>query len=148
MIQARPQGGGLPYAPHRDLVNCFPAIARQAAYCLDAEYREPWLQSVFDHFGVTERELAEAVRATAGYINQCRVPEMATIDETVKASGLLELNPIAQLAMLAKIGQVVMATYYGTSRDALRVDEKPLHLDALLETASEICSKLQEARTK
>lgn len=146
-MQMRPPGGdGPPYAPNRDLVNCFSQIARRAAYCLTNGYREPWFDAFLQATGVTDDDLCAAAIATAQYINQCRRPELPSPVEVLDASGFASLAPPAQLAMLAKIGQVTMAMYYATSRDALRLDEKPMGLDSLLATADKLQSGLDSRR--
>jgi hypothetical protein len=147
MLQMRPPGGnGPPYAPYRDLVNCFPQIARRAVYCLENDYREPWFDEFLKTTGVTDDDLCAAAVAAAQYINKCRSPELPSPVEVLEASGFSTLPPPAQLAVLAKIGQVTMAMYYAVSRDALRSDEKPVGLDALLAKADEIQSELDSRR--
>lgn len=142
MIQMRPSGGGLPYAPNRDLVNSFPQIARRALYCLTDEYLESWFKDYLKNNNIGNEDLCAAAVATAQYINQCRQPELGDPVEVLNSSGFAGLTPPVQLAILAKIGQVTMAMYYATSRDALRVDEKPMGLDSLLAEAERLQSAL------
>ncbi len=145
-IQMRPQGGGLPYAPYRDIVNCMPSLARRAAYCLADEYREPWFDEYLKATGTNDEQLGEAAVALAQFINLCRQPELDAPDKVLAKSKFADLPPAAQLAILAKVGQVTLAMFYGSSRDALRVDEKPLALDALLETAEQVCRAFDKSR--
>lgn len=146
MLQIRPPGGGPAYAPYRDLVNCFTQIARRAAYCLEKDYREPWFDEFLKSTGVTDDDLCAAAVAVAQYINKCRLPELPSPVEVLEASGFSTLPSPAQLAILAKIGQVTMAMYYAVSRDALRADEKPLGLDSLLAEADKLQSELNSRR--
>lgn len=134
---------GMPYAPYRDLVNCLPSLARQAAYSLDEDSREPWLKDLLSSTNTSEPNIGDAVIALANYINHCRKPELDDIPKVLQESGFETLNPIAQLVVLARLGQSTLAYYYATSRDALRIDEKPLALDALLDTATKVCEELK-----
>ena len=142
MLQVRPQGGGTPYAPFRDLVNAFPQIARRAAYCLAKEFQEQWFATHLRETGVTEDQLGQAAVSVARYINECRKPDLASPTQVLDAAGFSALPVPAQMAILAKIGQVTMAMYYACSRDALRIDEKPYGLDKLLQLAEEVESAL------
>lgn len=147
MMQMRPAGGGLPYAPFRDLVNCFPSLAKKAAHCLAEDAIEPWFKDYLDSNNVTNNDLCDAAKALAMYINGCRQPELASPVDVLNASEFTNLKPAAQLAILTKVGQVVMAMFYAVSRDALRSDEKPFAMDALLKYVDQVCKQLTTPRS-
>lgn len=135
----------MPYAPYRDIVNCFPSLARQAAYNMADKNSERWYERLLEKMidvSNQDEELADAAVFLANFINKCREPELDSIGKLLETADYDNLTPGATTAMLARLGQVTLAMYYAASRDALRIDEKPLHLDALLKTVEEVSAKL------
>jgi hypothetical protein len=141
--QIRPREGGCPYAPFRDLINCFPQIARRAAYLLAPEAREPWFEEYLKSAGVTDDELSEAAKCVALYINHTCDPTIGDPLEVLALSGFNKLSVAAQLAILARVGQVTMAMFFACARDALRPNEKPTGLDQLIADSGKIAAAIK-----
>jgi hypothetical protein len=139
--QIRPQGGGMPYAPLRDLVNIFPQLARRSAYLLAREEREESFNYVLEQLHVDEQQLVEAAKALALYINNSTNPDIANPLEALDKSGFNLLNSGAQTAILARLGQTLMAMFFVCVRDAMRPNAQPLGLDQFISEITHI-SKL------
>ena len=144
MFQHRPMNGGLPYAPFRDIVNCFPALAKKAVLCLEEDAREPWFRELFEHFNVTDEELEASVISLATFIGESTKIENDDISKVIEKSKITELPASVIMLLLSRIGQTTLAMFYATARDALRSDESLHKLEELLETVNEVCSNLKQ----
>ena len=143
MLQIRPQGGGMPYAPDRDLVNIYPYIAKQAAYALAETSWENWLGDFLTATGTTEEDMGVAAACLAKFINAVTTTEIDSVTACLEQSGFLDLPGAAQLALMMKIGQVTTATYWSMGRDAMAQGETPPRLDDYQKAVDAIQEKLK-----
>jgi hypothetical protein len=123
-------------------VNCFPQIVRRALYCFGEEDKEAWIVDYLKENNIREEDLGKAAVAAAKYLNNCQITELDDPVKVLESTGWNDLPHRAQLAVLARIGQIAMAMYFASSRDALRTDEKALGIDDLLALADKIEAKL------
>jgi hypothetical protein len=141
--QYRPRDGGLPYAPLRDLVNTFAQIARRACYLLDPAARDEQFKRFLESNQVSDEDLSKSAECLARYINFCSTPDIKEPIEAINKSGFNELSESAQIAILSRVGQVLMAMYYICSRDAFQPQEKPLGYDQLVSELAEISTLIK-----
>ncbi len=139
MMQIRPREGGLPYAPDRDLANILTSMAARAAHLMDDE-SEPWFAMLLESTQTSKSDLVEAAKRAALYFSGCPRADIDTVDQLLADTGLVESYYGALTAFLARLGQVVLATYFPMVRESIRIDETPARLDELLLAVKEFAN--------
>lgn len=143
-LQMRPRGGGLSYAPYRDIAHCFSGIAKVAVNQLD---KTDWNYLICDYLtaaGMTEEDLGKAAVALAKYINLCCNPDIKSPLEALQQAGFLDLPVPAQLALAAKLGEAFVGFFFNCTREAHALEEQQLGLDDLMVSAEAVCAQMSK----
>jgi hypothetical protein len=120
-MQYRPQSGGLPYAPDRDLVHIFPSICQDVAKSFD-EARHPTATRLLLEHGVSWEEVVAVCEAYFRFVQLAHAKGKLTPREAAQKSGLTETNPVAQAVFGLYMGQAVISMFFAAYRDATAVD--------------------------
>lgn len=137
-LQIRPQGGGPPYAPARDLVNSFAQIARRACYLLAPDEHESDFKHFVESQNVSLEDLSESAKVVAQFINATMQSNTKDPLDALTKAGFDKLSSQAKMALLVRIGQVTMSMFYACVRDSHKPNELPAGADQLMNEAEEI----------
>jgi len=125
VLQIRPQGGGAPYAPARDLAYCWADICKDVARRLEANWFKP-LHAWLDKAGVTDEELGEACRAHCQYLVSAHIEPDENIEAVLRRAGWFAVRPEAQIAYMFYLGQCTSGMFFGAIRDVLQLGDETL----------------------
>lgn len=148
MLQMRPPGGGLPYAPFRDVANNFPGLVAVAV----EKILMPGSNAVIDAFlnatGVTEDDLKQTVVAFTEFLKSTNDPDNPTMEAALERAGFLSTPPPAQFALAAAIGLVYTGLFYTCARSAHPAGYQPEGTEELLKVAARAREELEAAMLK
>ena len=116
--QARPPGETTWYAPARDLTVYFPTAVRAALEKWDDEecpYRH-WLNTV--RTGDNNEEVCAVAAGLAAMCSEDCIVEPKTYREALEKSGILRVSRTTYLAVMAAVGEEVMAAFWVGIRGA------------------------------
>jgi len=125
VLQMRPNTGGVPYAPARDLVYLFPDICRNVAVRLEEERFKPlhaWLREQ----GVSLDDLGEVCRVYIEFVSTVHLCPGESVDDALTRVGWFELKPEARIAYIFYIGAQVTGVFYQGLRDVVLEGEDTL----------------------
>lgn len=121
--QARPPGESTWYAPARDLSVYFPTAVRAALEKWDeptCPYRS-WLDTV--KIGNNNDEVCAVAAGLAAMCSEDCIVEPKTYREALDKSGILAVSRTTYLAVMAAVGEEVMAAFWIGIRGATVADE-------------------------
>lgn len=144
MMQIRPQTGGMSYAPYRDVAHNYPALANLAIRGLEETKWSAVIHEFCTFYKLTEADFAPAIDALAKYAELCMNPDVKNSMEAMDQAGMLQVTPIAAMALMAKIGEVYTSLYFKCTREACSLDEPQFGLDQLLRDAAATSKRLAE----
>lgn len=147
-LQLRPGGGSgdkRMYAPNRDLAWCFPQLAQIAFDAMGEADWETWYGDYLRYAGATEQDIGNAAEKLAAAIGLFLDESIKSPHEALDKSGFLETNRAAQVASLAKIGQIIVGAFFIAIRDVtLYGEEKPAVIVDLENAGKELHRKFEE----
>lgn len=126
------------FSPERDIVNAVPVILHQNALRV-AQFGWPNrdFQKLAEEAGVAVAELAKALPAMTKFVEMAshHSREADSYEAVFRGCGLMEMHPLARMAVLAHAGASVLQVYHHYCRLANRAGYIPRGFDIAVESA-------------
>lgn len=135
-------------SPARDVAFFWPQLVSLASDGLRPGRVEPWLKDYLDAQGVSTLDL---LAAAAAYYQFCQLALSPDIDNpraALQASGFFDCHPAAQLAVCAKLGQIVSGAFWAGIRSSTPAGKVPSTVQALREHAQGLLQELSGGRRR
>lgn len=148
-LQMRPYGGtGRAYSPNRDVAWVFAQATQLALDSMAETDWEDWYGDYLRHCQMTEEDLGKVAECMGNF---CKTTieevELKTPFEVLEKSGFFDAPYPAQLAVMAKLGQVFMGIYFAGVRDAMRTDDAtPIEVEELCKAGKDIAERFKSPR--
>lgn len=117
-VQMRSPTDGRAYSPDGDIAHNFIDLLRRSFYGLEPHLWEDWYGDYLKFKGATAEDLEKVALAMAQYIRHVGDPEVKDPLEALTKAGFFETNSAAQLAVMAKLGQILTCAYFTRFREA------------------------------
>lgn len=132
------------YAPNRDLAYNFPGVVEACLDHLSQADWDTWFGGFLQQAGVSQEDLAVTAKSLGdGFVNFAD-DNIKSAYEALDAAKFFDGHPAAQLAICAKIGQAMIATYFVAMRDVtLQGADAPVELKQLQESAANMLECLK-----
>lgn len=143
-LQMRPGSPGRPpsderyYSPDRDIAWCFQPLAAAAVNGMRRDHWEPWYGEYLAATGTTEQDVARACMAMCKASTSFLDTKITEPAQALEAAGFFATPKPAQLAVAAKLGQVMLGAFFTAIRDVHQVGQKPINqsdMDYLVQAA-------------
>lgn len=124
-------GPGQPmYSPARDIAYMYPQIVQGVENRL---YEGPFkpLSEYLKSQGVTEIELAEAVRVYCLFLNSAHKTPGQTVEQCLEEVGWMSQPPAARIAVMFYLGGALTGSFFQAIRDITKQGDDPAHVEAL-----------------
>jgi hypothetical protein len=121
-VQIRPTGGGTPYAPVRDVAHCWQGIVKEVAVRLE-NAPHPFIREMLQQEHTSMADLAKACEAFCLFCaTACTNPD-ENMSQALQRSGWFSVQPAAQVAYMAFLGQATAGVFFCGIRDATLLNE-------------------------
>lgn len=137
------------YSPDRDIAHCSYNLIGKAITGLDPEKQEPWIRTFLEANKLTTDDLAKGAEVVAKYMNDTMLdPEHKEPLDALAKAGFFDLPESVQTIVLAKIGQVYIATFFTAIRDVTRDpdEDKPATVKNMTKVAEDFMHKIYVKR--
>lgn len=121
-LQMRPKDGSLQYfySPNRDTAHITPTLIGRAIWGISEANREPWFRDYLEYRGITDDDVCVIAKAAADYIVKTNEDvNLTNAYEALQAAGWFNASEPAQTIFLAKLGQLVLTSYFQARREAI-----------------------------
>lgn len=118
--QYRPKGdpNAAVYAPQRDLANLYFPMMTEVFKGLDKHNWNPFFQSLFDHAGITEDQLCNAVVVMIdAHRLFIRDRSVTCVEDAFTKAGVERLPDAVRYALFCRIGEVLCGGFFVALRD-------------------------------
>lgn len=136
-LQIRPQGGGNPYAPDRDIANILPSIIKQALDSLGTDGPDEALNDIINKYDITEEQMTAVAVSLAKFFVAIADSTVPNLKIALERSGFKDVNGPARAVLMSRIGQLIVGLFFECYRESRSFNEKLKTIDQLLETAVE-----------
>lgn len=129
------------FAPMRDIAYFHHQLVALVGKGLEKSRWEPWLKEYLDFTGTTEEDV---LRAFACYYRFCSFTldpdrlELKNPGETLEAAGFFTCTKAAQLAVIAKVGQISTGAWWAGIKSATPLGQIPATIKQLERYAQEV----------
>lgn len=114
------------YAPDRDLAYIYQPAMREALYALDAANWTDEMRGLVERLGISERDIAEAVRAiTQAHRLITTQPDVTEPDKALELAGYYEQPLAARFLVFARLGEVLFGGFFLALRDVTWQADEP-----------------------
>lgn len=128
--------------PGYNLRFIFPELIRMALVNLQKDRWEPWYKTYLERAGISEEQLIHAWACYGSYARACLQGLDSSLAGTAQASpldalensGFMGCPDPCKIVILAKVGQLLTATFWQVARDGSYAGEAPadlIELDAM-----------------
>jgi hypothetical protein len=139
--------------PGYNLRFVFPELVRQALLNLTQDRWEPWYKKYLESQNIREEQLIQAWACYGSYARACLQGLDSSLSGTAQASpldalensGFLGCPDPCKLVILAKVGQLLTATFWQVARDGSYAGEAPPDLVELDAMSSVLLYRLLQA---
>lgn len=134
------------YSPSRDIAYSYRTALGAAFEGLEEDKADPFTARFLRDHGVTEDQIGDAAVALARYYNiAAGDPELRNPFDALKKCGFLDLPSAVQLAVMARVGQVMTGMAFMGVREVQYDNEPgPADDDTLLRQASAFRRRLSD----
>ena len=107
------------YSASRDVAHNFPAVVQEVwARLLDGPNRWPELNALLKQHTVGLPELRAAAEAFVVFVCSATADPRETMYAALQRAGWFKVNPVAQVAYMAYVGQVMAGIFFHGAREA------------------------------
>lgn len=135
-------------SPARDIAFFWPQLVSLAGEGLAPERVEPWLKDYLDQHGVGDDQLSEAFYSYTRFCELAVHPDYDHPRKALVASGFFDCPPAAQLAVCAKLGQIITGAFWSGIRSSTPGGRVPPTVQSLRAHAQTLVEELSRGRRR
>lgn len=135
-------------SPARDVAFFWPQLVQLAGDGLVQGHIEPWLRDYLDQHGVDESQLAATLYCYTRFCELAVHPDYDHPRKALAASGFFDCPPAAQLAVCAKLGQIVTGAFWAGIRSSNPEAHMPASIQSLRSYAQSLIEELSRGHQR